>query len=211
MGDHDRPERPSEQGTDRVCASCGQRVRRPGPCDNPWCQRADRAWSVIFAAGVYAGTLRRAIVDYKYRGRRCRLGGLVGLLADYLQRYGPWLEEFDLMVPMPSYQGQEARRSWDPVSAVLAGAVDAAVPAWEVGWGAVTKRFETPALSGRSRFERVALAEGPLRRSLDVPDPDLVAGARILVVDDVFTEGATWREVARVLRRAGAVEVAGLV
>jgi predicted amidophosphoribosyltransferase len=38
-----------------------------------------------------------------------------------------------------------------------------------------------------------------------------VAGARILVLDDVLTEGSTLREVARALRHAGAREVAGLV
>jgi predicted amidophosphoribosyltransferase len=38
-----------------------------------------------------------------------------------------------------------------------------------------------------------------------------VAGARVLVLDDVLTDGSTLREVARVLRRAGAREVAGLI
>jgi predicted amidophosphoribosyltransferase len=37
-----------------------------------------------------------------------------------------------------------------------------------------------------------------------------VAGSRILVIDDVFTEGSTLREVARALVKAGADEVAGL-
>ena len=43
------------------------------------------------------------------------------------------------------------------------------------------------------------------------PDPELVRGKRILVYDDVYTEGLTLREVARALRNAGAVEVSEVV
>ena len=41
--------------------------------------------------------------------------------------------------------------------------------------------------------------------------PDLVRGKRILVYDDVYTEGLTLREVARSLRDAGAIEVSEIV
>jgi predicted amidophosphoribosyltransferase len=38
-----------------------------------------------------------------------------------------------------------------------------------------------------------------------------VDGKRVHVIDDAYTEGLTLRETARMLREAGAVEVAGLV
>ncbi len=66
-------------------------------------------------------------------------------------------------------------------------------------------------MRGRSRLDRQRLARGPLRQALLVPDPERLVGARVLVVDDVLTEGSTLREVARALRLAGAEEVAGLV
>jgi predicted amidophosphoribosyltransferase len=74
----------------------------------------------------------------------------------------------------------------------------------------VVKEFETPALAGLNRPARRTCAEGALRESLRVPDPRAVSGCRILVIDDVFTEGSTLREVARALILAGAEEVAGL-
>jgi predicted amidophosphoribosyltransferase len=58
---------------------------------------------------------------------------------------------------------------------------------------------------------RREISEGELRESLRVPDPGSVAGKRILIVDDVFTEGFTIREVARALRAAGAVTVSEIV
>jgi predicted amidophosphoribosyltransferase len=59
--------------------------------------------------------------------------------------------------------------------------------------------------------ERKAIAEGPLRAALRVPEREVVAGKRLLVVDDVFTEGFTIREVARALIIAGATEVSEIV
>lgn len=59
--------------------------------------------------------------------------------------------------------------------------------------------------------ERKRIAEGPLRKSLRVPDPSRVVGRRILVFDDVFTEGFTIREVAKALIDNGAEEVSEVV
>ena len=84
-------------------------------------------------------------------------------------------------------------------------------PEWEVVEGVAVKTRETPPMTRLGRAERRAVAEGPLRRSLHVARPEVIAGARVLLVDDVMTEGSTLREVATVLRLAGAVEVAGLV
>ena len=46
-----------------------------------------------------------------------------------------------------------------------------------------------------------------VKGAFTVPRPDLVRGKNILLIDDVFTTGATVRECARVLRRAGARRV----
>jgi predicted amidophosphoribosyltransferase len=74
----------------------------------------------------------------------------------------------------------------------------------------VIKVAETPAMAGLSLSRRRVCAEGALRHALRVDDGHRVRGARVLVVDDVFTEGSTLREVARALRLAGAEEVAGV-
>ena len=194
----------------RGCAACGQALPAGVACTNPWCGRADRSWSVAFSIGVHTGALRRVLVEYKYRRRVRWAPVLARLVAGWLLAHQPWLEDFDLLVPAPAFTGSGARRAWDPVGE-LAGLVAPLVsPLWEVAAGAVVKTAETPAMTGRSGPARVAVAEGPLRASLAVPRPDRVAGARVLVLDDVLTEGATLREVARALRGAGAREVAGL-
>jgi len=96
------------------------------------------------------------------------------------------------------------------VGEIVAVAARLAGPRWDFMPDVVVKDRETPALAGLCRSARRACAEGPLRRALRVRAPDAVVGRRLLVVDDVFTEGSTLREVARALVLAGADEVAGL-
>ena len=72
--------------------------------------------------------------------------------------------------------------------------------------------FETKALA-RSSFTRpqvelkLAERENNLRGNFMVVDKDKVAGRKILVFDDVWTTGATLREAAVTLKRAGAQKV----
>jgi predicted amidophosphoribosyltransferase len=195
----------------RRCASCGGRKSRAASCPTKWCVRPDRGWSVVFGVGVHTAGLQRAIVRYKYGGERWWAGVFGRLLAGYLDRWAPWFDDFDLLVAMPAYQGPGARRGWDPVREVVAETASLTGPLWPVAWGAVVKRGETTAMSGASWPVRQRRAASELRQVLVVPRPTDVAGARILVIDDVLAEGSTLREVARCLRGAGAREVAGLV
>jgi predicted amidophosphoribosyltransferase len=166
---------------------------------------------VVFTIGVHEGALRRAILRYKYGGEMWWADVFARLFSDHLRLHATWFEDFDLVVSVPAYSGPGARRNWDPVGAVAERLGVLVAPLWEIQTGAVAKRVETPAMQGRTWTDRQEIATGPLRRSLVVPVPRRVAGARILVLDDVLTEGGTLREMAHVLRRAGAREVAGLV
>jgi predicted amidophosphoribosyltransferase len=166
---------------------------------------------VVFTVGVLEGALRHAILRYKYRREMWWTDVFARLLSNHLRIHATWFEEFDLIVPVPAYTGGGARRNWDPVGAIATRLHELVAPLWEIEAGAVAKQVETPAMRGHSWPDRQQIAAGPLRRSLLVPAPRRVAGARILVLDDVMTEGGTLREVAQVLRRAGAREVAGLV
>jgi predicted amidophosphoribosyltransferase len=86
--------------------------------------------------------------------------------------------------------------------------------AWPFDTGpvaAIVKTRPTPRLAPLGHAERRRVAEELIRPALNVPDRNRTAGRRILVVDDVFTDGRTLDEVARVLRlQGGAREVCGL-
>ena len=196
----------------RACPVCGIRLGRwATSCPNRWCGRADRAFSVVFSVGVHAGALRHALLRYKYKRELWFSSVFARNIATHLEEHAAWFEEFDLITGVPAYTGPGARRDWDPVGTVLADLGPLIEPAWQVAAGVVSKSAETRPMQRLGWSDRRALAAGELRRSLVVERPDQVAGARLLVLDDVMTDGCTLREVARVLRKAGAAEVAGLV
>lgn len=197
---------------ERHCPVCGQVLPPADPaCPNRWCRRGDRGFSVAFAVGAYRGRLRRAIGRYKYGGDRNLAPVFAGMLGSFLELHPPWFEEFDLITSVPAYTGPEGRRRWDPVGAVLAELGRLVGGKWALEPGLVVKTRETPRMTGLGWAERQVLARDRLRPALAVGPGARLDGSRILVLDDVLTEGSTLREVAGVLRRAGASEVAGLV
>ncbi|HUJ64842.1 MAG TPA: hypothetical protein VLX59_04850 [Acidimicrobiales bacterium] len=192
------------------CPVCGLVWSGPGPCFNRLCSRADRSFSVVFPIGIHEGDLRRAIVRYKYRAERRWAEVFARMVAAHLARHPTWFEEFDLILGVPAYLGPGARRSWDPVGQILIALEPLVGAEWRIDRDAVIKRHETPAMPGLPWWRRQAVAAGPLRHALAVRD-STVTGARVLIFDDVMTEGSTLQEVAAKLLRAGAAEAAGLV
>jgi predicted amidophosphoribosyltransferase len=192
------------------CPVCEQAMGPDRRCSNDWCGRGDRWFSVVWSIGPHVGAWRSVIGAYKYRHEIGWAAVLGRVLLGYLDEHMPWFDDYDLIVPMPAFTGRGARRDWDPVGEVVAVAAHLAGPCWDFCPGVIVKDRETPALAGLARPARRTRAEGQLRPALRIPDPGGVAGCRVLVVDDVFTEGSTLREVARALMLAGAEEVGGL-
>jgi len=159
----------------------------------------------------HRGEVRDAIAALKYHGDRSQVALLAARLAGYLLSHAPVFEEVDLIVPVPSNVGR--RRAFDPIGAVCA----AAAPVHELwpvaGPGeVVAKAYETrPLADAPTAAARRLWAAAELRPALVVRDPAAVRGRRVLAVDDVFTDGSTLREVARLMRGEGARAVSGLV
>jgi predicted amidophosphoribosyltransferase len=165
---------------------------------------------MVWAVAHHTAAMRRAIAAYKYRDERRWAAVFARLIVGYLDLHMPWFDEYDVLTGVPVYTGPGARRPWDHVGLIVAEADRLCGPRWLFEPGLVTKEAETTPMAGLGLRRRRACAEGELRRALAVPNRSRIAGRRILVVDDVFTEGSTLREVARALMLSGAVEVAGL-
>ena len=224
----------NSDGATRYCPVCGQALEAPSRatgltrssgsrdrhvgdppfsqgCLNRWCRRPDRGFSVVFSVGIHRDGLRRAITRYKYHRDERLAGVLADSLAGYVDDHATWFEDFDLLASVPSYCGRGARRDWDPLGRIMAAIAERLGATWDVVPDLMSKSAETPAMAGLSWGARQAVARGPLRSALGIPDPGLVDSAKVLVVDDVFTDGSTLREVALALLASGASEVAGLV
>jgi ComF family protein len=153
------------------------------------------------AAAIYeaGGTMRQAILLFKYGGRRTlarHLGRLMVEAAGSL--FDP--NRFDLLVPVPLHPKRERPRGFNQAM-LLAKECG-------TGWGlAVGHRvlYRTRATEAQSGGRRER--EENVKGAFAVRQPDRVKDRRLLLIDDVFTTGATAGECARTLLAAGAVEV----
>ena len=193
-----------------TCALCGQVLDGGRRCANTVCTLDDPHFSRIYTVSDRPDEMWNAIWSYKYGEERAWAGVLARILVGFLEAHRDDLARYDLITTGAIYVGPRAQRLWDYLRLV----VDAAAregPDWPFAPGLIAKSQPTGRFLGIDPEARRRIAEGELRAALSVPEPDRVAGRRILVFDDVYSEGFSLREMARVLLGAGAVEVAGIV
>jgi len=163
------------------------------------CRRCEAdSFTVARACGTYEAALRASVLLLKREPYVCRR--LVDLLVKVQQRYP--LNQATRIVAVPLHQKREKARGFNQ-AAIIGRALSRAVslPLDEIS----LKRVEHTArhragMDARDRRESV-------EKAFAVSYPALIAGERILLIDDVFTSGATVSACARVLSEAGAADV----
>jgi predicted amidophosphoribosyltransferase len=112
------------------------------------------------------------------------------------------------VTPSPTYVGPGGR-SFDHTAEVLAVAarLDQSGLTFALDPPVIRKTGPTSPLVGLRWRQRRQVCEVELPRVLDVPNPASVAGKRVLLYDDVFTDGLNLNAMALKLRQVGAVKV----
>jgi predicted amidophosphoribosyltransferase len=145
------------------------------------------------AIGVYAGVAGQAVRALKFSGRRSLARTLGGRLALVI---GALPIRPDAVVAVPANPWRRLRRGHDPALALARAVADAlGLPVWRSLERRRHGRPQSAAPDRRSNVRGAFVARGTL------------AGANLLLVDDVITSGATALEAALALRQAGAVRV----
>lgn len=168
---------------DNICSSCIEL--------NP---EYDRARAVfIYDAGSKDMILKFKHADHSF---------LLTSFTPWLSQYGAFFrDQTDIIVPVPLHRFRLLKRRYNQ-AAILAQAL---AREWGAVYDPITlyRRKATPSQGHMTKAQR---AEN-VSAAFDVRGIKPFTGKRVLLVDDVYTTGATVNACARVLKRAGAAEV----
>lgn len=185
-----------------ACDQCG--VPLPGQsdraevCDD--CLAIARPWTRGRAALVYRDRARSMVLALKHGDRH----DIARPAARWMARAARDLRSDDLLlVPVPLHITRHLRRRYNQAALLaeaLAREMDCACCP-----DALLRPRPTPALEGKGREERFASLAGQIEPA--AARSRLMAGRRVMVIDDVMTTGATLAVAAEACLAAGATEV----
>ena len=172
-------------GVSHLCGECRQ--------DPP---SFDSAWSLF----SYTGKARDLVHHLKFHGNLATLSVIAFLLQEEID--APALaRKVDIIVPVPMHVNGLRQRGYN--QALLVAERLAKLLNLPLDRTHLVKTKETPPQIGLTRAQRRRNIQGVF----SVVNRDVFRGKAVLIVDDVYTTGATTRACAGVLKKAGAYRI----
>ena len=208
---------PSQAGS--LCACCGEGLgiahfspipdsdTDPARLCQP-CRLAPPAFVKAVAYGGYHGQLRSLVHLLKYDGMQPIAGRLGVLLAECLEPLAGSMPRRMVVIPVPMHPVKQRQRGFNHAE-LLARAAIAELRkrdpqrVLQLETNLLKRVRVTVSQSGLTTHQR----RQNLRGAFFAPRTAALAGQDVLLIDDIYTSGATARACSRVLRNAGARSV----
>jgi len=188
----------------RRCSTCLTGIEDPAVprgfvCGS--CRRRAPPWDRLLAAWHYEPPLREVVIGLKF----ARLEYLAGAMAAELaSRFAAELAQCEALVPVPLHWWRSLTRGYNQAG-LLAKALSRKIDRPVIG--RLVRGRPTRAQTGLDRAAR----RRNLRCAFEWRGARLGSDRHWLLVDDVYTTGATLESAARALRQAGARRITALV
>jgi ComF family protein len=176
---------PVDEGEDHLCEDCIESAS---------------SFTMARAAGKYETVFMDVIHRFKYQGK-IFIGEALGKFMAGLDYTGLEISDRTLIIPIPLHRKRLRERGFNQ-SVILAREISRhyAVP---MKFGLLKRKIHTEPQINLGKDDRVRNVKG----AFEVVSPEVIEGAKILLIDDVYTTGSTVNECAKVLRKNGAADV----
>lgn len=184
------------------CLCCGRFFQGAGePHFCAECLKVRPPFSLHRSGGKYDGKLKDIILLFKYRHLKV-LGKQLAQFAFFALREEEELwQKVDALLPVPLHPKRKKQRGFNQAQ-VLAEELEK-IKGIKIEKGILIKVKNVAPQTSLVAEDRLKNVSGAFR----VVKEDQIKGKKLLLIDDVYTTGATIRECSRVLKEAGAKEV----
>ena len=166
-----------------------------------YCSTRKRYFTKNVSCVIYMGAMRDAVLRYKFN-KAVYIRAAFADMIEYAVKKEKDFPHFDLLAAVPSGKKRLKKRGYNQC--------DYIAKYLSQKWGILyadkelIKIKDTPVQStmkaATERFENI-------KGAFKVTDKNVFRGKTVLLLDDVFTTGATLSEISRILLKAGAKEV----
>lgn len=194
------------------CTSCGIRFQTGETHVCGDCLKTPLKLGQVRAAAEYKGIVRDAIQLLKYHSKLAMAKPLERLLFETFLQYYENLA-VDLIMPMPLHRSKMRKRGFNQAYFLSRNfkksyyRMFCRLPSWDMDLESLVRVKKTEPQTGFDIEER----KKNVKNAFKIVQEDRIKGKHILLVDDVFTTGATCNEAAKALLRHGAGRVDALV
>lgn len=192
------------------CTRCGRMFKgRTGidhQCED--CIKKKKTGFATRSAGIYGGSLMSLIHAFKYHGK-VQLARPLGRLLFYAVMHYYDIKTFDLIMPIPLHISRLKHRGFNQAIMILNewpqlfNETDESESSVFVDKKSLIRNRKTISQTGLGKEKR----KQNVKNAFTVTDPQKISKNRILLVDDVYTTGATSEECAKILTANGAKTV----
>ena len=201
--------------TSSACARCGDTLDVPIFDANlasaslcRACRLAPPDYVRAVSYGLYQDRMKAAIHALKYDRLHPAARELGRMLAQAIAQLAGEAPAEMLVIPIPLHRAKYAQRGFNQARALAEyalGFLRKSHPHWELTLAnsALMRHRSTDSQAGLTLHGRRMNVRG----AFTVSDPSAIDSKDILLIDDIFTTGATMRAAAQVLLRAGAGSV----
>jgi len=186
-------------GAETLCAKCGAFLQAKASSFQTFCHRCDEHfYDSARAVGIYEDALASSVLHLKREPFVAR--NLRKLLLSRFQNSD--YQDAALIVPVPLSKKRFLERGFN--QAAVLSKILAKQSGVKLDEQSLVRRIHTPMHRvGMDSKARAASVEN----AFEMKRPKFVEGARVLLIDDVFTSGATVSNCAKVLKQSGAEKI----
>lgn len=155
------------------------------------CRQREYNFNTNYSIFEYSGEIKELIYQYKFRRRKRVALIFAGFLAEALKRLYPR----SIVIPVPPRKQPWGQRDWEHVD-LIARHLEGF---YGIAAARILKRSGKKAQKSMDFRQRAENIQNAISLKGNLPN----TSSNIVLLDDIFTTGATGNECARVLRAAG--------